>query len=324
MTRPVAPIAPGAAAGDAKPPRSRHVPPWARWVITAGAIAVWWTIAGDDIPELARAIARMPAWAIGAAVSVGIGMYFPAALRWRLLLRAYGGHALPPVRELFHLSLVGQFYNTVIPGNVGGDLLRGHWTRRILPSGGAYLVVLVERLFGLCGLLVLVSAGLVIRPWLEPLRFVGVGGVVIALTILGAVASARRIGPRIGGRVGATLSKLPPLAHRAPLPFVLALSITIHALQALMGYLLFAGMGVYPEALDLLVLVPVALAANYLPTVAGLGARETAFVLLFGAVGVGAVPATVASLGMLLAQLVVGGLGGLLELVRRPMMRSAG
>ncbi len=301
-----------------------HVPTWARWFLTAGAIGLWWRIAGDSAPELGRALARMPAWAIGAAVAVGIGMYYPAALRWRLLLRAYGGRFLPSTRDLFFLSLVGQFYNTVIPGNVGGDLLRGHWTRRVLPSGGAYLVVLVERLFGLTGLLVLVSAGLVIRPWLAPLRYVGVGGVVIALALFAIVVFARRIGPRIRGRVGATLSELPPLERRGPLPLALALSVLIHALQALMGYFLFAGMGIHPHSVDLLVLVPVALAAMYLPTVAGIGARETAFVLLFGAIGVAEAPSTVVSLGMLLAQLAVGGLGGLLELVWRPVIRSAG
>ncbi len=301
-----------------------RVPVWARWLVTAGAVALWWGIAGDSVPELGVAIARMPAWAIGAAIAIGVAMYVPAAMRWRLLLRAYGGRSLPRDRELFYFSLVGQFYNTVIPGNVGGDVLRGHWTRRLLPSGGAYLVVLVERLFGLCGLLVLVSAGLLVRPWLEPLRFVGAFGVVLAMSILGVVASARRLGPRIPGRVGATLSRLPPLLHLGPLPGALALSVVIHAAQAAMGFFLFAGMGVHPGAVDLLVLVPVALAAMYLPTVAGLGARETAFVLLFGAVGVGEAPATVASLGMLLSQLAVAGLGGVLELVHRPMMRAGG
>ncbi|MBC7171197.1 MAG: flippase-like domain-containing protein, partial [Polyangiaceae bacterium] len=119
------------------------------------------------------------------------------------------------------------------------------------------------------------------------------------------------------------LAKLPPLTRRGPLPAVLGLSVLIHALQAFMGYLLFAGMGIHPAALDLLVLIPVGLAAIYLPTVAGLGARETAFVLLFGAVGIGGAPATVVSLGMLSAQLAVAGVGGVLELVWRPVLREA-
>jgi uncharacterized membrane protein YbhN (UPF0104 family) len=119
------------------------------------------------------------------------------------------------------------------------------------------------------------------------------------------------------------LARLPPLSRPAPLGIALLLSVLIHGLQGVMGYFLFAGLGVRPDLLDLVVLIPVGLTAMYLPTVAGIGARETAFVLLFKAVGIGEAQSTAVSLGMMFGQLVVAGVGGLLLLVGRPLLRGA-
>jgi uncharacterized membrane protein YbhN (UPF0104 family) len=303
--------------------RRFRVPLWARLLFTAGTIGLWYAVAGDTVGHLGRSIAKMPAWALGAAIALHAALYLPGAHRWKLLMRAYGGERLPSMGRLYHLLLVGQFYNTFLPANLGGDVLRGHWTRRIVPSGGAYLVVLVERLFALSGLLVVVSVGLVLEPRLEPIQWVGIIGVIIALAILVVVGFARRIGRRLEGEVGRRLRQLPPLAHRGPLPMVFLLSIIIHVFQAMMGYVLFAGLGLRPGLIDVLVLVPVALAALYLPTIAGLGARETAFVLLFRPLGIGAAEATTVSLGMLGAQLAVAGIGGLLQVIGRPVLRGA-
>jgi uncharacterized membrane protein YbhN (UPF0104 family) len=73
--------------------------------------------------------------------------------RWYLLVRALG---LPfTFRNAVRLGLVGTFYNTFLPGSVGGDIVKayfiakGHPTRR--PS--AVATVVADRLVGLFGLL---------------------------------------------------------------------------------------------------------------------------------------------------------------------------
>ena len=60
-----------------------------------------------------------------------------------------------------------------------------------------------------------------------------------------------------------------------------------------------------------LVLVPVALVSIYLPTIAGLGAREASFVVLFGMVGVAEADATAAALGVLATTLLTALLGAI-------------
>ena len=79
------------------------------------------------------------------------------------------------------------------------------------------------------------------------------------------------------------------------------------------GYLLLSSVHPSASLADALVLVPVAMAALYLPTVAGLGVREASFVFFFGLVGVTAEEATATALAFFASQLVIALCGGALH-----------
>jgi uncharacterized protein (TIRG00374 family) len=94
--------------------------------------------------------------------------YFPLALlcyavlvsqtfvRWHMLVRAQG---LPfSLRDAFRLGLVGNYFNTFLPGSVGGDLLKAaviarEQQRRTV----AVSTVLIDRGVGLWGLIALAA-----------------------------------------------------------------------------------------------------------------------------------------------------------------------
>ncbi len=295
---------------------------WRGWFVrlgaTAAALALWWWIARASAGELVRAFLRIAPEAALVALAlsfVGLGV---GALRWQVLMRAYGALAIPPLGALARVYLEGVFYNTFLPANVGGDVLRAHVTRKVFPGvAGAYLIVAIERVFGLAGLCLLASgmlivhpiAGLRAGPWLA-----GVG----LLVALGAAASpmlARRLGGRFAGRLGELARSLPEVRRPTLLLVVLALSVGTQSLVALAGHALVASLSPTVAIADSLVRVPAALAATYFPTIAGLGARETAFVVLFGTVGVPETDATAASLAFLAVQLVVALTGGLIHVL---------
>ncbi len=76
-----------------------------------------------------------------------------SALRWRLLLTMVGVQL--PLGRAVALQAMGHFFNGVVPGNVGGDVLKNIHVQRSLPReerGHVVLVVLSERLAGLAGL----------------------------------------------------------------------------------------------------------------------------------------------------------------------------
>ncbi len=77
--------------------------------------------------------------------------------RWYLLVRALD---LPfAVRNAYRLSLVGIFYNTFIPGSVGGDLVKAYFIAHAHPErkSRAIASVIADRALGLFGLILFVA-----------------------------------------------------------------------------------------------------------------------------------------------------------------------
>lgn len=77
--------------------------------------------------------------------------------RWYLLVRALD---LPfSVRNAYRLSLVGIFYNTFIPGSVGGDLVKAYFIAHAHPERKTRAIasVIADRALGLFGLILFVA-----------------------------------------------------------------------------------------------------------------------------------------------------------------------
>ncbi len=275
--------------------------------------ALLWTFSKLDPGQLLDATLRIDPRAVGAAVAFGFLGLVVGALRWSVLLRAYGATSVPSVWFLTRVYFVGIFYNTFLPANVGGDILRGYVTRRSFDgAAGAYLIVLVERVFGLAGLFLLGATAVLLRP-LElavDSRLIGLAGLVLSFGAFLGPTLGRRLGPWVPGPPGRLLTSLPMVQRPTLLVPVLLLSMTTQLMVAVSGHVLLRSLSADVELLESLVLVPLAMISLYLPTIAGLGVREAAFVVLFGEVGVSAADATVASLGLFTSQLVVALVGG--------------
>src|ERR1700759_566422 len=119
-----------------------------------------------DVPKLTRAFREAPLWSIPTATGLLLTVMFAGTLRWSLLLRAYGAETPPSLAYLFRLQLIGLFYN-MMPGAVGGDVLRGVVSRHAFGPDGmsaGLAVVLIERVFGLLALMLLVAGVLGLHP----------------------------------------------------------------------------------------------------------------------------------------------------------------
>jgi uncharacterized protein (TIRG00374 family) len=78
--------------------------------------------------------------------------------RWYILIRALD---LPfSLRNTFRLGMVGVFYNTFLPGSVGGDLLKAYFIAKEHPERKARAIatVIADRALGLFGLILFVAA----------------------------------------------------------------------------------------------------------------------------------------------------------------------
>ncbi len=290
----------------------------ARWLLTLTALG--WTASQLELAALGHALRSLPALgllAAAAAWSVTLGV---AALRWRLLLHAFGASRPPALRHLYRLCWEGHFYNTFLPANVAGDVLRASVTASAFerPSG-AWLVVLLERACGLAALLGLAwlttlrgleGDGLEAIGWFALLAH----GALLALAMLPRQLSRFRV-VRSATRPQGLLGRLPtppePLRRPAGLFFAWVVSWGAHLLAGAVAWLLLATPGFWSTVGR----VPLALVSAYLPTVAGLGAREAAFTLLFEPLGVSPERAVAASLGLFAGQLAAATLGGAVHLL---------
>ncbi|MEJ7601538.1 MAG: lysylphosphatidylglycerol synthase transmembrane domain-containing protein [Kofleriaceae bacterium] len=308
-----------------------------RWL--GVAIRVLGTVAGlawiatrVEPAAAGAALARISILTFVLAALLVAGNVVAGALRWRVLLHAYGATTIPPLARLVYLYFVAFFYNNFLPGAVAGDVGRAIVTREAFAeegATGALAVVLVERALGLFALFALLALGLAIAGDSidsGSLWWWTAAGVAGSCVLVIAIPLARRLAPYLPGPLARIAHRLPALHAGRAFVVAIGLSIVTQALIAIAGWILLASLGPIDLGASLLV-VPLAAATTFLPiTVGGAGAREAVYVALCGRLfGMPEADALAASLGLWLAHLAVGAAGGLAQLAaaRRSRVSAA-
>ena len=297
-----------------------------RWAGTAAGIA--YVAHLIDPGDVRHAAARISPAAFAAAVALVAGNVVAGAARWRQLLAAYGAERRPPMARAVALYFVSFFYNNYLPGAVTGDVVRGVVTRDVFGERGAaagVAVVLVERALGLTAVFGLLALGVGLAGgtldtgslWLwSGLGLAAAAGVVVALPL------SRRLAPRlarVSELLGRVAGRMPELTAVRPFVAGVVLSFVTQGQIMLAGWVLLHAVAPQVGVADALLLVPLAAATQFLPiTVGGAGAREAVFVVLGAHLfHMARADALAASLALWLANLVVGGVGGVIQLANR-------
>ncbi len=312
------------AEGDA-PKRGAKLKRALLWALRIGGTAIGFGYVASivDFEDLKGAILEVSPWAFVGAVALTGSSLLIAAVRWRLLLGAYGAPNRPSLLLLTRVYWVGFFYNNFLPGGIGGDVVRGVVTRESFGERGttaSMTVVLVERALGLSGLLILVSVTTLVRPLPGTEAVIPYSAALLAAAAVavGGLAMGQRIAPYLFGPFKRVAASLPTIER--PLPFLgaLLLSLGTQATVAVTGWVLLDSVsGGAVRLADAFVLVPLAMATAFFPlSVGGAGARETAFVALCSAtLGMERADALAVSLLIWFAQLAFAAPGGVLQLV---------
>jgi len=94
---------------------------------------------------------------VGWAVAAYAASLILTAVRWRFLL-AVQGVALP-LWQAMRLTFLGLFFNTIVPGTVGGDLFKAYYAAKHTPNkAGTLVATFVDRAVGMTGLALLSAA----------------------------------------------------------------------------------------------------------------------------------------------------------------------
>ncbi len=274
-----------------------------------------------SLGEMRDAIGRISVAAFLAAVALVAANVVAGAVRWRVLMRAYGATAIPSLARATFLYFVAFFYNNYLPGAVAGDVGRGVVARDAFGEDGAassLAVVLVERALGLFALFALLAAGLVATGEAREMWLWTAIGCAGSVALVLGIAAARRLAPHLPAVLARRAEKLPVLRDRRSFAVAAFWSLVTQALTAAAGWVILAALAPIDLAASLL-LVPLAAATTFLPiTVGGTGAREGVYIALGGRLfGLSEADALAASLGFWFAHLAVGAAGGLAQLVHR-------
>lgn len=283
--------------------------------VTAAAFA--WATSRTSFAAMAGAVRSLSLGAVLLSVGLLLMNAGVGALRWRAVMNSYGGRRVPKLGFLAHGYLVASFYNTFVPGNIGGDALRAHAARSAFEHpADSFATIAIERGLGLGALLVLGGIGVSFQHGVPEfagplLIFGGFAGALLA--ILSPWLSVRVL-KWLPERLRAKVPLLSIPTGYSSLGLAFLWSIVSQYLGVLSSHVLVQDLVPTVTALDSLAVVPLALLSLYLPvSVAGLGVREAAFVVLFGHFGVSAADATAASLAFMATLMTVAVIGGVVH-----------
>ncbi|MBX3228437.1 MAG: flippase-like domain-containing protein [Labilithrix sp.] len=230
-----------------------------------------------------------------------------ASLRYRVLLGLAGIRF--PLARLIQLQLTAVFFNVVIPGSVGGDVVKALYVAREvapLKRTTLLLIAFVERLLGLAGLIVIATLVTLVRfptlfgdPLLRPTAttvltlgagtVLGAGAFLLFIRVGGARLESWTSGPSAISKVLNQLVAATRLLVSGPRELVVALglSMTMHAAGMAFFTLLTVSITGQDVAYATVATVfPLGVLTMVLPVApAGLGVAHVAFERLFSAVG---------------------------------------
>lgn len=269
-----------------------------------------------DVGRLWQSARTASLWWIAIALALYVVNVMASVWRWWLLLEAQ--HVSVPPLRLLGSFLVALFFNNFLPSNIGGDVIRIADTAK--PAGSKTLattVVLVDRMMGLMGLVLVAALGAsmaasVVRHAPSPIwpTWLWAGflfGVVAATPALMAPAGFGRllqplavihpewIGDRIVS-ITATLTRFraKPGALAGCFGGAIFVQATTVAFYAAVAYALRVNITPW----DLAVIVPLSFVVQMLPvSVNGFGVREATFSFYFTRLGLPIESALLLSLG---------------------------
>ncbi len=228
--------------------------------------------------------------------------------RWRMLLGVHGVHL--SFWRIFELTMIGQFFSAVGVGTTGGDVIKIFYAARAVPQRRAAVAftIIVDRVIGLVALLIF--GVLLSIPNLKLLlshHDTRVATATFYLFALGGVGASLLacVGPfALKSQTLRSLIKRLPLIHRGASLFMayehtarafgtnlvaLAGSLPSHVCSTLMGYCVLRAMHLRPEP-DFLTSCSIIAMVNMLialpVSVAGLGVRESLYIMFFSLLGI--------------------------------------
>ena len=251
---------------------------------------------------------------------------FIATTRWQFVLKCQ--KIMLDYKNTLQILWSGLFFNQAMPSSVGGDVIRGYYLKKQgISLGRATLGVLMDRLFGMVGLVFLVLASLPLLFELvddsiarSGVLFIALG---ISLALLFIFFTDKLPGNFSHLKVIRGFYSLSQVGRRCIVDhynglIILVISILIHLISVISVMIMAAGLGINVEWSGFLLIIPLVTLMMVVPiSIAGWGVREGVMVVGFGYLGVAPEAALALSILYGLLMLVVALPGGVVWTLKR-------
>ncbi len=260
------------------------------------------------------------------SIAITLVLIFVSAWKWQVILRAYAIRV--SLFKLFGLYAVGYFFNTVLPTNVGGDVVRAYALgKSVGRQAEAFSSVFVERFTGLTALLAvaILAFFLAIRNLWDiglsmALLFSVIGyGMILLFLLRPSLVAWMQDRIRIKA-VHSILGKFLKVQNailslrnaKGALVFAMANSFIFYAVAGLNVYISALAFRAPISLLQAFIITPIVLVITMIPiSIGGIGLSEGAYAFTFARMGIGGPFGLSVALFMRFKALLAGVFGGI-------------
>lgn len=290
--------------------------------LAVSALSLYLVFSRTEVGEVLSIMKGIGPFYFLIAALLYISAQFVSSVRWKLLLPEKF-----MLRRLFSLYMIGAFFNSFLPGVIGGDVVKAYYLNKDAKKISLTLAsVFMDRYLGYASLMIMGAAAFPFSlgymehsayKWAMPLICVAfVGGSLLFFRL--------QLGKRFSA-VAEFYEYFSSLKERKDVIFkAVLLSLLIQVIGISAVAMLAHAMGQKIPLLLLYAFLPIVITLATLPiSMSGLGVREGAFVVLLGLIGVKPEAATSLSLSWFFSW-VIGSLPGLVVYIRHSSRPTEG
>lgn len=294
--------------------------------IAVSAVLLYFLVSKVGGKAIVDNILRLDPFLFAAACGLYLFATYLSSVRWRLLIPTP-----VPIGKLFSMYLIGGFFNTYMPGTIGGDAVKAYYLKNtlkkidgssgvFLPEGREFTIaiasVFMDRYVGVLALLLVNIAVFPIGysqikglPVSESLIWIMLG--VSAVSLLAGVVMFKF---RIRRRLAFFSNIYDYFDHysskKSSLMATFSLSVILQFINFFAVFILARGLSINITFSVLIIFMPAIVLISFVPlSISGIGIREGAFAFFLGAVGISADRAVTLSLAWFLSMVCVGAIG---------------
>lgn len=304
--------------------------------VCVSTLVFWIVVRRLDAGELSKVLSHTkPGWLVMAFGCFALATTF-AALRWHAMLKSTG--AVVHLGATFRFAFIGNFFNALLLGPAGGDVIKtglySRWFHQPLPNVVA--ASFVDRLLGVAGSVLLAIVGIALALLADggeqlhkfTMNWPAWPWIALTVLLLGCIVWwwRRRQRESFLGRTATSLEEAAVQWRKNPRALLIGVFFAFVLQVCFCGVMACSLQAVASEPIPWLKLAwtfpAIGFAATMPVTVAGAGVREGAAMLLFGFYGVKSAEAVAASMLTLTVYVVWALAGGVSFLIERRRMRQ--